>query len=97
MPRRACAKDANHDEIAGALLQLGWWVVDTSQAAQVVPGFPDLLAAKAGMTVLIEVKTRRGRLTPAESVFQMLWPDRYRIVRRIEDVEAIEAEWREGV
>jgi hypothetical protein len=60
--RRAAKVDANHGAIREALRAVGWLVVDTSK----VPAFVDLVAAKQGRTEFIEVKVRKGKLTPAQ-------------------------------
>ena len=69
-PRRACRKDATHDEIRDALRALGWYVLDTWQHAQYTPGFPDLVAICPEATVFVEVKALNGKLTPDESRFR---------------------------
>jgi len=57
MPRRACKKDGNHDEIRDTLKALGWDVIESYQFAQYVPGFPDLIAFKRDRVVFVEIKT----------------------------------------
>jgi len=54
--------DANHKAITDALRACGWLVADTSR----LKGFVDLVAQKPGRTVLVEVKTPRGKLTEAQ-------------------------------
>ena len=51
--RRAARKDANHDEIVSALLQVGADVVDLSQHGD---GLLDLLVGFRGVLMLIEIK-----------------------------------------
>lgn len=84
-PRRACARDANHDEIADAFRRLGWDVIDTHQCAQYVPGFPDLMAIRGGRVVGIEVKAPGGRLTVDELTFAMAHPEWAPVVVRTVD------------
>lgn len=62
---RAKRTDANQREIANALRKLGWLVIDLSGVGR---GVPDLLAHRpaTGRTVLIEVKTAKGKLTPLQ-------------------------------
>lgn len=91
MVRRACAVDANQGEIVDVLRQLGWDVIDMHGAAQYVPGFPDLIAARGGEVLLIEVKVGREKLTPDEADF---WAAHsaylpLRVVRTAEDVIAL--------
>lgn len=68
MPKRV---DANHWEIFSLLKKLGWCVIST---AELGGGFPDLVAAKAGVLKLIEVKDGKKRpsarkLTPHEAAY----------------------------
>lgn len=63
--------DANHWEVFAALRRLGWCVIST---ADLGGGFPDLVAAKAGVLRLIEVKDGKKKpsarkLTPHEAVY----------------------------
>ena len=51
--RRRARVDANHAEIRSALRAAHWVVVDT---AGVGSGFPDLLIAKRGRLLLVEIK-----------------------------------------
>ena len=67
--RRAARVDANHAEITGTLRQCGWTVHDTSGVGG---GFPDLVIAKGGRLVLVEIKDgakkpSARRLTKAEA------------------------------
>ena len=97
MPRRACKKDANQDEIADAFRRLGWDVIDTHEHAQYTPGWPDLVAIRPDAVVPIEVKNKRGRLTEDEEVFAALHPDWAPvIVRTVDDVVELDAMVREG-
>lgn len=57
--RRAAKRDANEPEIIGGLEGCGWLVKQLS-----IPDWPDLIAFKAGRTVLIEVKD--GKNEPSE-------------------------------
>lgn len=72
--------DRNHGEIIQALRACGWLVYDTSRLA----GFCDLVAHKQGRTVLVEVKTAKGKPTKAQLALAMMgWP--VRTVRTIWD------------
>ena len=51
--RRRARVDANHAQIRSALRAAGWTVVD---CAGVGSGFPDLLIAKHGRLVMVEIK-----------------------------------------
>ena len=51
--RRRARVDANHGEVRSALRAAGWTVVD---CAGVGSGFPDLLIAKHGRVMMVEIK-----------------------------------------
>ena len=51
--RRRARIDANHVEVRSALRAAGWTVVD---CAKIGSGFPDLLIAKRGRLLLVEIK-----------------------------------------
>jgi hypothetical protein len=53
MVRRRARVDANHAEVRSALRAAGWTVVD---CARIGSGFPDLLIAKHGRIVMVEIK-----------------------------------------
>ena len=53
MVRRRARVDANHGEVRSALRAAGWTVVD---CARIGSGFPDLLIAKHGRIVMVEIK-----------------------------------------
>lgn len=59
--RWAAKRDANEPEIVKALERAGWLVMKVSDK-----GAPDLLCAKKGRLVLVEVKGPKGKLTPAQ-------------------------------
>jgi Holliday junction resolvase len=58
--------DRNHGEVVDAMRRVGWFVHDTSGAGR---GFPDLVAARGGRLVLVEVKGPKGKLTPEQLLF----------------------------
>jgi hypothetical protein len=76
--------DASHKLIENALWQAGWTVLNLSQS-QIV-GCPDLLIAKAGRTVLCEIKTGKAELRPDQAQFLHLWPGETMVLRSVEDV-----------
>lgn len=91
MVMRARRVDANHAEIVAAFRQLGYSVADTSRLGN---GFPDLVVAKAGRTVLVEVKDgakppSARKLTEDEQTFAGAWRGEYRVVESVDDVLAI--------
>jgi Holliday junction resolvase len=89
MIRRAAKVDANHREIAAALIRCGAWVVDCSAVGQ---GFPDLLVSHRGKLTLVEIKDgakspSRRKLTPAQVDFHALAKAAGTPVRVVETVE----------
>lgn len=89
MPRRACRKDAVHDELKSIAEALGWWVLDTFQVAQYIPGFPDQVWVCPSATVFVEIKSPGGKLTPDEETWLLECVDaggKYEVVRREADV-----------
>ena len=85
-------------QIVTLLRAAGWQVCVISQPtaarAQLV-GLPDLIAFKHGATLLVEVKSVRGKLRPAQSVFRArveghTGPNlRYCLARNVDDVLAV--------
>ena len=72
--RRRARVDANHGEVRSALRAAGWTVVD---CAGVGSGFPDLLIAKHGRVMMVEIKDgakvkSAQRLTEDEVQFHAL-------------------------
>lgn len=62
--------DSNHAEIAAALARFGPEPIDTTKVGA---GFPDLVWPFQGHTILVEVKTPEGTLTPAQLRFNSEW------------------------
>ena len=67
--------DANHTEVVQALRKMAWGVWST---AQIGDGFPDLLIAKQGRLLLVEVKD--GRKSPSR---RQLTEDEARVVAEL--------------
>lgn len=67
------ARDANHGAIVDALEAAGFLVADLSEAGG---GVPDILVMnpRTKRLVLIEIKTRRGRMRRNQDEFRKLWP-----------------------
>ena len=63
-------KDAEHAEIARALVAAGCTVCDTSALGG---GFPDLVVGRNGATYLLEVKGLGGSKTPMQVLFFDRW------------------------
>lgn len=66
--RRNPRRDENEPEIVDALKQAGALVERVNGA-----GIPDLLVGYRGVLYLLEVKTLKGRLKPAQITFLEAW------------------------
>lgn len=73
-------KDKEHNAIAKGLEQYGWTVCDMSALGN---GKPDMAVAKGGRTVMLEVKSEGGKLTPMEQEFITHWRGEMFIVRNL--------------
>ena len=71
--------DQNEPEIVATLEAGGW-------AVQKIGRPLDLLAAKDLDTILVEVKTPKGKLRKTQEAFIKSWPGRIYIFRSVEDV-----------
>ena len=83
--------DANQAAIVRLLRQLGCSVVCTHTVGA---GFADLVCARGGINVLVEVKDGSAppaarRLTPDEQAFRDTWQGRYVVVETAEDAIAL--------
>lgn len=85
--RRAAKRDASEGEVILTLRNCGWRVLQIN-----VKDGPDLLAAKGGRTVLIEVKTGKQQLRPGQAAWQAAWPAPVYVVRTVDDALALAAE-----
>lgn len=83
MTRLRARRDLNHGEIREAFRRLGWVVWDTGDCGH---GAPDLVAARRGETILVEIKRPGAPFTEDEARFAQMWPDRYETVRCLADV-----------
>lgn len=73
--------DLNHAEIRDGLRGCGFFVADTHEIGH---GFPDLLATtRSGIVVLLEVKSKNGKLTKDEEDFKSRYPGPYGIVHDV--------------
>ncbi|MHA2136009.1 MAG: hypothetical protein ACW99J_19285 [Candidatus Thorarchaeota archaeon] len=85
--------DANHGEIREGLREGGYHVIDTSPVGK---DFPDLLAvSKAGVTVLLEVKTPGEYPTEGQCRFLFRYPGAASLVFGIEDALKVMARYDE--
>lgn len=84
--RRAARVDANQKAIVRALRQAGATVQHLHTIGQ---GCPDLLVGFREDTFLLEVKTKRGKLTSDEADWHLMWRGSVVwIVRCVEDALA---------
>jgi len=93
MPRRACSKDANQDELAETFHRLGWQVIDTHEVAQYIPGFPDMLVVRWPWTLYVEVKTEGEDLNANERAFHQTLDAPVEVCRTVDDVLAVHEIW----
>lgn len=78
-------KDSTHQAVCEAFRAFGWTVMDVSRAPLCV----DLVVARHGRTVLVEVKDRTGKLTEAQRALFARWPGETAVVRSVDDVERL--------
>lgn len=83
--RYAAKRDGNEDEIKTALRAAGCQVYALNEE-----NIPDLLVGYRGETVLIEVKTRKGKLSDGQRAFFEDWRGGRLLVARSAD-EALRA------
>lgn len=82
--RYAARRDKTESTIVQALHDVGATVAPISGA-----GVGDLLVGFRGQNYLIECKTKRGKLTPAQVAFREAWQGQYAVCRT--DIQALEA------
>ena len=89
--RWAAKVDATHVAIRDGLRELGYFVIDTSDVGK---DFPDLLAvSKAGVIVLLEVKTLGEYPTEGQCLFLFRFPGPASIVFELEDTLEVMARY----
>ncbi len=79
-------RDANHAEIADALRGCGWSLLDTSQLGE---SAPDLIIARAGVVVAVEIKGPTGRLKPGQAAWLSSWPGPTCVLRSVDEALAL--------
>jgi Holliday junction resolvase len=79
-------RDANHKPIVEALRACGWAILDTSQCGD---GAPDLIIARAGRVIAVEVKAPKGKLRPDQVDWQAAWPGEHAVIRSVADVARV--------
>lgn len=67
---RAKRTDSNHSDIVNQLRQCGLSVVDLSGVGN---GVPDILISDSSNMWLCELKSRFGKLTPAQQKWHLMW------------------------
>ena len=82
--RRAAKVDRNHGEIVRAFEKCGAKVLSLAAMGK---GVPDLLVNLRNRLRFVEVKSEKGKLTPAQEEFMADWP--VAVVRSVDDVEQI--------
>lgn len=75
--------DANHAAIVEAFRAMGWSV---QSLAAIGKGCPDLLVAKHGHTLVVEVKTPTGKLRDEQREWIKAWNAAVFIVKDLDDV-----------
>jgi len=88
LPNYARRKDGPHAIVLQALRAYGWSVMDVSRAPLCI----DLVIAKAGRVVLVEVKDRTGKLTDGQKLLLSSWPGETAVLRSLEDVARLTAD-----
>lgn len=83
--RTAAKTDSNQPEIVEFLREHWVCVLDLHSVGR---GCPDILCLYHGKLVLMEIKSKRGRLTPEQEIFHKIWPV-YVVHNRTEAVQAL--------
>jgi hypothetical protein len=78
--------DHNQAEILKALWKIG---CSTVVLSQVGGACPDILAARGGRSVLLEVKSKLGKLSPEQQEFHAWWEGEIAVVRSVDEAVAV--------
>lgn len=81
---RAAKRDSNEQQIIRYLLRCGACVKQLDD-----PSVPDLLVAWKGVNLLLEVKSKQGKLTTSQQIFFSRWAGQKAVVRSIKDVKQV--------
>lgn len=65
-----CRRDANHGELTEIFESLGCTVLDLSMVGS---DCPDVLIGLCGVNVLVEIKSKGGKLEPGQERFRRDW------------------------
>lgn len=83
--RAKAARAMSEDELQNNIIQLaklyGWMFYHTRDSRGSQAGFPDLVLVRRGQLVFAELKTKTGRMTPAQHV----WADELNMVEHYSD------------
>ena len=79
---RACRVDRNHKEIVEALRCEGFSV---ESLATVGKGVPDIIVGHNSCNLLLEIKSKGGKLTPDQVTWHFKWQGQVDIVNNIEE------------
>lgn len=85
--QRAQSEDQFQDAVTGAMTMHGWRWYHTFDSQRSNPGFPDLVAVRAGVVLFVELKKQDG----VESDDQRLWRESLEQVQR--SIDAQLASW----
>lgn len=78
--------DVNQKEIIAFFRECNCSVVDLHAVGK---GCPDLLVAIAGQNILVEVKSKKGKLTPAQIEFHAQWNAPIEIIRNVNEAKRL--------
>ncbi len=85
--RKIAKIDANHKEIVSEFRRHGCTVLSLAALGR---GVPDLLvAAPEGATILVEIKSAKGKLTPQQQEFRKFWPGPFSVIRDVAGAETL--------
>ena len=83
---KAKRTDVNQIEIVKALRKIGCSVQDLSGVGR---GCPDLMVARAGRVVLLEVKSKKGKLNKLQMEWRTKWQSIVHTVRSVDEAIAV--------
>ncbi len=83
---RAAKVDANQPEIVKALKALNFAVYYTHTVGG---DFPDLVVARDGFNVLVEIKQAKGKLSKGQLDWHQNWPGWVVVIKSVEDCERL--------
>lgn len=88
MPRHAARVDSNHSAIVDGLRAIFGpdCVLDLSAVGQ---GCPDICVGVRGRTLLMEIKTEKGKLTPDQVYWHRNWDGQKAVVTTLQEALAV--------